>query len=147
MTALGKTLVIVNLVFSLVVGALIIMVYVARTNWAAEYSKLTTRYEAANASALLSREEATQVKAAAEERLNKKQEELTAALATVQKETKARQDAEAALLVEKGGQLKSGANAEASKAEIVRRSDEVKVQDERIASLQKDNGDLQKEKA
>jgi len=147
MTVLGKILVIVNLVFSLVVGALIIMVYVARTNWALEYNKLTTSYEAAKASAVLARDESNQAKAAFEDRLNKKQGELDTALATVQKETKARQDAEAALLLEKGTGVKAGINAETSKSEISRRVDEVKILDERIASLQKDNGELQKEKA
>src|SRR5207302_1447109 len=147
MTVLGKILVIVNLVFSLVVGALIIMVYVARTNWAAEYGKLTTSYEAAKASAVLSREEATQVKAAYEDRLNKKQDELTAAQAAAEKERKDRLAAEGALLTERSTGQKLGINAETSKSEIARRSDEVKILDEQIAALQKANGELQKEKA
>lgn len=147
MTVLGKILVIVNLVFSLVVGALIIMVYVARTNWAAEYNKLTTSYEAAKASAVLSREEANQVKAAYEDRLNKKQDELKAAQADLQQEIVARKAAEGALLTERSTGNKLGMNAETSKAEISRRSDEVKILDEQIATLQKANGELQKDKA
>ena len=43
MTVLGKTLVVVNLVFSVVVGALIVMVYATRTNWQIEYNKLKQR--------------------------------------------------------------------------------------------------------
>jgi len=49
MTAVGKTLVFVNLVFSLLVGALVVMVYVARTNWADGFTKLKDRYDIANA--------------------------------------------------------------------------------------------------
>jgi hypothetical protein len=39
MTVLGKILVIINLVFSLVTGALLIVVFATRTNWKAEYLK------------------------------------------------------------------------------------------------------------
>ena len=45
MTALGKILVIINLIFSLVVCGLMVMVYVARTNWAEGYSKQKKQYE------------------------------------------------------------------------------------------------------
>ncbi len=40
MTAVGKILVFLNLVFSLVVGAFVIMIYLARTHWVDEYKKL-----------------------------------------------------------------------------------------------------------
>ena len=49
MTILGKILVIVNLVFSLVTGALIVMVFVTRTNWKASYDDLLRKYEARGA--------------------------------------------------------------------------------------------------
>lgn len=41
MTTLGKILVFVNLAFSFITGALIIMVFVTRTNWKAGYDKLS----------------------------------------------------------------------------------------------------------
>jgi hypothetical protein len=50
MTVLGKILVIVNFVFSLVTAALILMVFVTRTNWKASYDDLTKQYLAAKAS-------------------------------------------------------------------------------------------------
>jgi hypothetical protein len=50
MTVLGKILVIVNFVFSLVTAALIIMVFVTRTNWKASYDDLAKKYQAARAS-------------------------------------------------------------------------------------------------
>jgi hypothetical protein len=43
MTAVGKILVFLNLVFSLVVGAFVIMIYLARTNWVDENKKLEAR--------------------------------------------------------------------------------------------------------
>src|SRR5262245_66461902 len=48
MTAVGKILVFVNLVFSLLVGALVMMVYVARTNWAAGYDQMKKRADILN---------------------------------------------------------------------------------------------------
>jgi hypothetical protein len=47
MTVVGKILVIVNLLFSLVTGALILMVFVTRTSWSKEYKALQDNYDAA----------------------------------------------------------------------------------------------------
>ena len=44
MTTLGKILVIVNFVFTLVTGALIIMVFSVRTNWQSAYDRLNKYY-------------------------------------------------------------------------------------------------------
>jgi hypothetical protein len=49
MTIVGKILVILNFLFSLVTGALILMVFVTRTNWHAGYDDLTKKYEASRA--------------------------------------------------------------------------------------------------
>lgn len=45
MTTLGKILVIVNLLFSVVVGALLLFVYERRTNWSAAFRDLNRQYE------------------------------------------------------------------------------------------------------
>jgi hypothetical protein len=50
MTILGKILVIVTFVFSLVTGALIIMVFLTRTNWKSGYDALYKNYQAQKAS-------------------------------------------------------------------------------------------------
>jgi hypothetical protein len=47
MTILGKILVILNLVFALVVGGLVVVVYSRSTNWEAAYKKQKENYEAA----------------------------------------------------------------------------------------------------
>ncbi|MFQ3651414.1 MAG: hypothetical protein SNJ75_13875, partial [Gemmataceae bacterium] len=47
MTTVGKLLVIMNLVFSLVVGAFAVMDYTTRTHWAEGYKKLETQYTVA----------------------------------------------------------------------------------------------------
>src|SRR5262245_61642913 len=48
MTIVGKVLVFLNLVFSLVVGGLVMMVYATSTNWEDHYTKLKAQYQAAN---------------------------------------------------------------------------------------------------
>ena len=50
MTAVGKILVFFNLIFSLVVGAFVVTVYISQTHWVAEYNDLKRRYEVADAS-------------------------------------------------------------------------------------------------
>jgi hypothetical protein len=50
MTAVGKILVFFNLIFSLIVGAFVVTVYISQTHWAAEYRDLQKRYEVADAS-------------------------------------------------------------------------------------------------
>jgi myosin heavy subunit len=62
MTAVGKILVFVNLLFSLMVGGFIIMVYIARTNWADNYKNLEARYKALAAEADSTRAEAQEIR-------------------------------------------------------------------------------------
>jgi len=50
MTAVGKILVFLNLVFSFVVGALAVMDYTARTHWATNYKKLEDNFKVSEAS-------------------------------------------------------------------------------------------------
>src|ERR1700676_2437386 len=50
MTAVGKILVFFNLIFSLVVGAFVVTVYISQTHWVAEYNDLKQRYAVADAS-------------------------------------------------------------------------------------------------
>ncbi len=47
MTVVGKIFVILNLLLSLLTGALIMMVFVTRTNWNAEYTRLKANYDTA----------------------------------------------------------------------------------------------------
>jgi chromosome segregation ATPase len=49
MTIVGKILVFVNLVFSLVVGGLVMMVYMTRTNWEDAFNKTKAQYNVVDA--------------------------------------------------------------------------------------------------
>ncbi len=57
MTTLGKILAIVNLVLSLVVGAFIVMSYVARTNWHSAYNLVNAQLNVAKADATAYKDE------------------------------------------------------------------------------------------
>jgi len=59
MTTLGKILAIVNLVLSLVVGAFLVMSYVARTNWHAAYVRTSQQLDVAKADATAYKDEVT----------------------------------------------------------------------------------------
>jgi hypothetical protein len=50
MTAVGKILVFINLIFSVIVGSLVVMIYTARTHWVDDFNKLAGRYQIAQAS-------------------------------------------------------------------------------------------------
>lgn len=76
MTVLGKILVIVNLVFSLVTAGLIATVFVTRTNWKDGYLALRKRYEVAEANARIYAEEAKEARSAAEAEVKKVRAEL-----------------------------------------------------------------------
>jgi hypothetical protein len=68
MTALGKILVFINLLFSLVVFGLMIMVYVARTNWYEGYLKKEAQYDVVQKSLETKAQEVQKVQADAEAR-------------------------------------------------------------------------------
>jgi hypothetical protein len=71
MTAVGKILVFVNLLFSLAVGAFVVMIYVARTHWVDEYNKLRQQHEIALADAKTYRSEAEKAQKDADARIAK----------------------------------------------------------------------------
>jgi hypothetical protein len=79
MTAVGKILVFLNLVFSLVVGAFVIMVYVARTHWVEDFNKLKGQYDIMRSSTQAYQSEVDKAKADANTEIQKIQAELKSA--------------------------------------------------------------------
>ncbi len=86
MTAVGKILVFLNLVFSLVVGAFVVMVYMARTNWVHEFNTLKAQNQVLVASAETYKNEAIKAQQEAEGRIAQKDAELKNAKADLQTE-------------------------------------------------------------
>lgn len=76
MTAVGKILVFLNLVFSLVVGAFVIMIYLARTHWVDEYKKLESQNKVLVASAQTYQAEALKAQQDRDTEIKKVQAEL-----------------------------------------------------------------------
>jgi hypothetical protein len=147
MTVLGKILVIINLVFSLVVGALIIMVYIASTNWRAGYEKVTASLDVANKNVQAYAEEADKVRAAAannEAQANAKLQKAAADLT-------AEQTAHAATKKKLEDQIASlkqhEAADEASTAEVKRRQQEVAKLEDILKETNKQMEEIARDKA
>jgi hypothetical protein len=75
MTVVGKILVILNLVFSVAVGAFAVMDFTARTHWQSKYDQLSKKYAVVEASGKTYQKEADD--------LNKEKKELNTVLSTV----------------------------------------------------------------
>jgi hypothetical protein len=127
MTVLGKILVFVNLLFSLITGALIIMVFVARTNWKAGFEELNKKYQAQTAIIRAREDEVADT--------TKRKEQVEAALAKSQadldkagKDAVAAQTAENALRVQAENRARAAETTlEAAVAEKERRQKEVEA--------------------
>jgi hypothetical protein len=78
MTVLGKILVGLNFLFSLVAASLFVFSYAARTNWHTSYDNLKGQYDVASASADLYAKEAGKARADCDEKVRLSNEQLAA---------------------------------------------------------------------
>jgi hypothetical protein len=78
MTVLGKVLVVLNFVFSVVAASLFVMSYAARTNWKASYDKLESEYKVASTSAEAYAKEAAEARHVNEEKVRQANEQVAA---------------------------------------------------------------------
>jgi hypothetical protein len=149
MTAVGKILVFLNLVFSLVVGAFVIMVYLARTHWVQEYDKLKGVVTVLQASEATYKVEAQKAQTDADARIAKKDEELK----NVQKDLLAATTANAQLTDDlsklriKGDQQtalssKSGKEVEKRQEDVAKLRDTLRVERETNNALVQKNAEL-----
>jgi hypothetical protein len=144
MTVLGKILVFVNLVFSLVVCALIIMVFIARTNWHAYAEAKDKQLQSAVASADASADQLTAVwnesravLAARDAELKKLQGELVNAQQALQT---AQEDLKKVSI----SRDKADASAQKLMAEVQRRAEEVTKLEQFISEANDRNTELVK---
>lgn len=84
MTAVGKILVFFNLIFSLIVGAFVVTVYIAQSHWAAEYKELSDRYAVSEASNAAYQSQQKQIDGDADAKAKKTADTLKAAVADAQ---------------------------------------------------------------
>jgi cell shape-determining protein MreC len=143
MTTLGKILVFVNLVFSLVTGALIIMVFSARTNWHSYSKKAEAAVNVANANMRAYAEEVKLTKAKWDKEAGELRDQLT-------KLTAEREQLQKDIL-DKDNQFKQqlaqfkevNTNAQGSTRELKQREGEVKQLQTTIAAMQQKQLDLE----
>jgi hypothetical protein len=145
MTTLGKILVFVNLVFSLITGALIIMVFITRTNWHEGYQKLERNNAALQdrntrlvAELKATRDEADKAVKAAEAERDKAKDELAAV-------TKEKDDFKSKFLAEQRRAQSETATAVVSVAELERRRKEVALLEKQVQDFQNEMAKLQEE--
>jgi len=148
MTTLGKILVFVNFLFSVLTGALIIMVFVTRTNWKAGFDELVLQNKALQANRTSYIDDIAKIK----NELNDKIKNLNNQLDEEKKAVaKAKQDATDANaqkeLITKNFEEEKNNHAKA-KDELLRRQAEVDnitkaaaAKDSKINDLEKDNSD------
>jgi hypothetical protein len=153
MTALGKILVFLNLVFSLLAGILIIQVYATRTSWKSAYDKLNNYYTVSEANNKALRADMDSLRAAKDDQIKaaeKTRDEKEADRKRLEGELKTVQDE---LNKEKTQHLAQRTNATVSNEELQRRQQETASLTDRLnkanaalAEEQKKGKQLQDEK-
>jgi hypothetical protein len=133
MTTLGKILVIVNLVFSLVTVFLIAMAYQARTNWNLGFEKLKKNYLVSEVNVKATMEELKLAKKAGDDEAARLQKEITKLNTTIADLTKANDNAEVARRAELEKAKAQQSNTDAATAELQQRRDEVKQLQQHVA--------------
>lgn len=78
MTTIGKILVIINFVFSLLTGALILLVFQLSTNWESSYKKLKGYYDVSQANVKVYAQEAGETRARADQDKKRLEQEMGA---------------------------------------------------------------------
>jgi predicted RNase H-like nuclease (RuvC/YqgF family) len=153
MTVLGKILVFLNLVFSLVVAGLIVFVYAARTNWATAYQEYQNRDRALTASLKAAQDQAETARADYDKKLQALEGQRTELVQQLQAKER---DLQAANTQLKNAQTQSGgesASVKAAETALKKREEEVRTleqalkdKDTQVAQIIKLNRDLRDEK-
>jgi len=124
MTAVGKIFVFLNLVFSLVVGFLVLMSYSARTQWATGYDKLKKDYQVVAASRNAYQAEANRVQTQAGEQEAKLQAQIKKLQDDLAREQSRGKDLSTELLAVQKKAAQHEAVVKASQGEVQRRQED-----------------------
>ncbi|HTU93424.1 MAG TPA: hypothetical protein VMF69_25315 [Gemmataceae bacterium] len=125
MTAVGKILVFLNLVFSLVVGAFVVMIYLARTHWVDEYKKLEARNTVLAADARTYQSELEKAKQDAAGQVAKKDAELKNAQQDLEAANRTVTQLRSDLAQEKTNNMRASSLTSTYGSEVVKRQDDV----------------------
>jgi hypothetical protein len=153
MTVLGKILVILHFILSLVAAALFVMVFAVHTNWKVAYDNLQKEYAAASASAKAYSEEAATARSVNEGKVRQKQEELDALTKELQVQKAAVEQAQVAMGAAQANVEKQRLALESSAAQKKAQAEEVKrlemdniAKAEQIKTVLENNNALRKDK-
>jgi hypothetical protein len=144
MTLLGKILIFLNLVFSLLAGILIIQVYATRTSWKAAYDKLNSFYTVSETNAKTLRGEVDEIKKKKDDEIKtveKDRDQLKAEKERLLEQNKKIDDL---LQAEKAKFLGQQNNATVSKEELERRQQETTALMDRLNKTNATIAELQK---
>lgn len=148
MTTLGKILVFVNLLFSMVTGFLIIMVFLTRTNWKTGFDELEKNLKVANANVKAFAERAEAIKKEKDEERTNADREKATLLKQVNDLKKEVVDAKTALQTEEAKTRDATTTSQGSTEESKRRQNEVDrmvaVMAERDKKILELEGDVKK---
>src|SRR5262249_27282717 len=125
MTAVGKILVFLNLVFSLVVGGFVVFAYVARVHWVESYKALEKQNEVLAANAKTYQNEATTSKQEAARLVAKEQADRQKVEQDLDVERRANDDLRDQLSKLQKSSTQEDALGKASVTEVSRRQEEV----------------------
>lgn len=124
MTGLGKILIFLNLVFSILAGILIIQVYATRTSWKSAFDKLNNFYTVSEANNKALRADCDAIKQAKDEEIKKLQGDIASGKKDKELLEAKVQSTEKELQSEKTNHLAQRNNATVSKEELERRQQE-----------------------
>lgn len=133
MTTLGKILVIVNFVFTLVTGALIILVFSVRTNWATSYDRLRKYYEVSQANVKTYAEDVKETKIKSDAEIAKLAGELAKAENTKKEYFAKIKELEAGVDKERKLANAQSVTSETSAEELKRLNAELKESNDKVA--------------
>jgi Skp family chaperone for outer membrane proteins len=145
MTALGKILIFLNLVFALLVGILILQVYATRTSWRAAHDRVSGFLTVSEANVKTLRGDIDDVKKKKDDEIRNLQGELAKKEADVQREKKLKDQTEALLQEERKQHQGQANNATVSNEELKRRQQETAALTAELNKAHAAYGELQKQ--
>jgi hypothetical protein len=132
MTVLGKILVFANLVFGLLVCGLIVVVYVARTNWKTGYDEYKNNYNVLNSRFATLKEEMATEQRKGQEEATRLQGEVDKATKAAEAEHNAHEATKRAFADESKKGVGESSSVQQLKADIDRRNAEVKTLEDAV---------------
>ena len=145
MTALGKILIFLNLVFALLVGILIIQVYATRTSWRGAFERTSGFLTVSEANVKTLRADIDDVKKKKDDEIKAVQGDLAKEKAEVARQQGLVAQADKQLQAERANHQQQRDNAGVSNAELERRQQETRALTAELNKANATNAELQKQ--